>query len=535
MSLLEVKNLTVSLTNKQSKKAEKTLVDAISFDIEPSEVLALVGESGSGKSLSANALMRLLANNMSLDAHTLMLDGVDLLSLSEQQMNAVRGAKAAMIFQEPQSALNPVQTLGKQLKEVLKLHRPKEKPEFKAIMLQLLEEVGLDDAEARLAMYPHQLSGGQKQRLMIAMALAAEPKLLIADEPTTALDVTTQKQILDLLLALKEKRHLSILFITHDMSVVAYMADKVAVMKEGKIIETQAVQAFFKQPKEDYSRALLSSKSIKPNSQESTASLLLEVKDLSISYKSSNRLLLPDDFTEVVSQASFSINKGETLALVGESGSGKTTIGRALINLIEQQSGQIIYKGQNLQGLSRKQWLDYRKQIQIIFQDPFSSMNPRLTVREIIQEGMKSLLPAMHKSELTDRIERLIVKVGLQTAHLNRFPHEFSGGQRQRIAIARALVLEPELLICDEPTSALDVSTRQQILELLQSLQKDMELSYLFITHDLNLVGQFAHKVAVMQSGKLIEQGSSTEVLQTPTHSYTQKLISSSLPLMPKA
>lgn len=536
MSLLSVKNLSVSLRNKDSNQTDKMLVDSISFEVEASQVFALVGESGSGKSLTANALMRLLSHNMSLNADTLKLDKLDVLSLSERQMNQVRGAHVAMIFQEPQSALNPVKTLGQQLKEVLKLHRAKEKAQFKQIMLQLLEEVGLEDGEAKLGMYPHQLSGGQKQRLMIAMALAGEPKLLIADEPTTALDVTTQKQILDLLLKLKHKRGLSILFITHDMSVVAYIADVVAVMQSGKLIETQTVHEFFKQPKEAYSKALLSSgdvPSIVPEKNDETP--LLKVKALSIGYQKAKRLFLPSVSTQVVNNVSFSINKGETFALVGESGSGKTTIGRALINLIEHQSGQIIYKGECLDELSRSQWQEYRKQIQIIFQDPFSSMNPRLTVGEIIQEGMKALMPKMRKKERLERVVNLMLKVGLKQEHLKRFPHEFSGGQRQRIAIARALVLEPELLICDEPTSALDASTRHQILALLQQLQQEMGLAYLFITHDLNLVSQFAHRVAVMQHGQLVEQGASRQVLDNPTNEYTQKLVASSLPLTPNA
>lgn len=534
MSVLSVRHLSVKLKAKRGSVApSKTLVDGISFDIQPSQVLALVGESGSGKSLSANGIMRLLAPNMQMSAQTLTLGKLDLLSLSEKQMNQIRGAHIAMIFQEPQSALNPVKTVGQQLKEALKLHKPESTAHFKPMMLKLLEEVGLNECEAKLGMYPHQLSGGQKQRLMIAMALAGEPELLIADEPTTALDVTTQKQILDLLLTLKQTRQLSILFITHDMSVVAYMADQVAVMQAGKIIETQAVHDFFNAPKHRYSQSLLASKTLSYSDLDRSLSseVILEVKNLIVSYQTSSRSWFDRAQKPVVCDVSFKLNKGETLALVGESGSGKTTIGRAIIDLINRQSGQIIYAGKNLSELSAKQWRDYRKCIQIVFQDPFSSMNPRLTIKEILEEGIKSLLPQMNKSERSQTMNEFISKVGLSTDHLNRFAHEFSGGQRQRIAIARALVLKPQLLICDEPTSALDVATRHQILTLLQDLQKEMGLSYLFITHDLNLVAQFADKVAVMEKGKLVEQGTSSDVLNTPAHGYTQKLIGSALPL----
>lgn len=529
MGLLEVHNLHIQLRQKQTLIP---LVKALNLSINEAEVLALVGESGSGKSLSANALMRLLPQNMSLSADGLWLNQKNLLSLSERQMNQVRGRLMAMIFQEPQSALNPVKTLGQQLAEVLHLHQSKAAKAVKQRMLTLLNEVGLDEAEHRLKQYPHQLSGGQKQRLMIAMALAGEPKLLIADEPTTALDVTTQKQILDLLLELKVKRKLSILFITHDMSVVKYMADKVAVMHNGQIIEQQSANDFFAHPQQDYSLSLLQAhKRNLVSTEVKQATPVLQVKHLQVSYQRQARMFLPSQKVLAVADVSFEIYQGETFALVGESGSGKTTIGRAIIHLIKQQSGEVFFAGKPLQGLSRSQWRGYRRQIQIIFQDPFSSMNPKLTIGEIIGEGMQALLPQMSHAQRLAKMQTLLEKVGLDAAHLDRFAHEFSGGQRQRIAIARALALEPKLLICDEPTSALDVATRQQILNLLHELQQELGLAYLFITHDLNLVANFAHRVGVMQQGKLVEQGSSEQVLHSPSHSYTQTLLASALPL----
>ena len=523
--LLHVENL-------QIKAGNTPLVDGISFSISAGEVFALVGESGSGKSLTSLAIMRLLADGLDITDGDVRLGNDSLFALTEVQMNAVRGRRIAMVFQEPQSSLNPVHTIGRQIGEVLALHRGKA---LREDIVALLEEVGIPDADARINWYPHQLSGGQKQRVMIAMALACEPELLIADEPTTALDVTIQKQILELLNELRRSRDLAVLLITHDMGVVAEMADRIAVMRHGHILEQAERSEFFVRPEHEYSRQLIHSLP-QPDDYltETEHTPLLEVTDVKVWFPEKRGVLQRVvGHTKAVDGVSLKIGRGETLALVGESGSGKSTVGRAILRLEDTESGSIYFDGTRVDSLSRRAFAPYRKRIQVIFQDPFSSMNPRMTVREIIEEGMLSLgLGGSGESRL-QRIETLLKRVGLDASHLHRYPHEFSGGQRQRIAIARAIAVEPELIICDEPTSALDVSIRGQVLSLLQELQQEMGLSYLFITHDLSIIPHLAHRVAVMRNGKLVEQGNTYSLMSDPQHEYTQHLLAA-VPRIPE-
>ncbi|MEQ3632544.1 MULTISPECIES: ABC transporter ATP-binding protein [Thalassolituus] len=534
-TLLQVQNLSVSV-------GQQCLVDGVSFHIDAGEVFALVGESGSGKSVTSLAIMRLLSDGLHIASGDVHLVGQSLFTLTEAQMNGVRGRRIAMVFQEPQSSLNPVHTIGRQIGEVLTLHRKRSGAELKQDVIALLEEVGIPDAEQRASWYPHQLSGGQKQRVMIAMALACEPELLIADEPTTALDVTIQKQILNLLNELRKKRQLGILLITHDMGVVAEMADRIAVMRHGQLLEQAPRDEFFNSPKHEYSRQLIHSL---PRQDSFRAAInkeqtpLLEMTNVCVWFAQRKGVLQRiAGYTKAVDGISLTIGHGETLALVGESGSGKSTAGRAILRLTPTTSGEVLFNGLRIDQLHESEFIDLRKRIQVIFQDPFSSMNPRMTVREIIEEGMISLNVGGNdgkwsKSEREQEIRRILQRVGLEAEHLDRFPHEFSGGQRQRIAIARAIAVKPQLIICDEPTSALDVSIRGQVLQLLQELQQEMGLSYLFITHDLSIIPHIAHRVAVMKDGKIVEQGSTEAVMQNPQHEYTQQLLSA-VPMIPE-
>lgn len=533
MALLSVHNLSIELpvssqsSRRYSDAVPVCLVKNISFDIQPGQIVALVGESGSGKSLTALALLRLLPDNLRISGGRVTLNGDELFHRTEQQMNAVRGRQAAMIFQEPQSALNPVQTLEQQIGEVIRLHQATSRLETRRQVLALLEEVGIPDPEQRLSWYPHQLSGGQKQRVVIAIALACKPELLVADEPTTALDVTVQKQILRLLDRLRRERGLAVLLITHDMGVVADMADRVAVMRRGEILEYRDKLAFFEQPEHAYSRHLihsLPSQVYRPDQHASGP--LLKVEGIRVWFPQRAGILQRvSGYTRAVDDVSLRIGRGETLALVGESGSGKSTVGRAILGLEALHSGQVLFDGERIDTLSSNQLRPWRKRIQVIFQDPFSSMNPRKTIRDILSEGMVSLGLVANATEPEEKLIALLERVGLAAEHLDRYPHEFSGGQRQRIAIARAIAVEPDLIICDEPTSALDVSIRGQVLELLLELQRELGLSYLFITHDLSIIPHLAHRVAVMKGGVLVEQGTTEAIMTQPQQSYTQDLL----------
>jgi peptide/nickel transport system ATP-binding protein len=521
-SLLAVEKLSVQLTD------ERKLVDDVSFSMQKGEVFALVGESGSGKSLTALALMRLLPGNMQLSGRVSLAES-DLLSLSEAQMRQVRGGRIGMIFQEPMTALNPLMRVGDQVAEVLQLQTLLRGSEQRQRVIELMEEVGIPDADERYNWYPHQLSGGQKQRIMIAMALAGEPELLIADEPTTALDVTIQAQVLDLLLSLQQKRGLTILFITHDMGLVAQLAHRVGVMYKGKLIEVLPIEQFFKSAHHPYTRRLIAN--ALPVTEFRTpltdSETVLSTEDLTVSFAGRRKgwLLRKQPDTIAVNGIDLHVNKGETLALVGESGCGKTTLAQALLKLVPAK-GRITFLNHALVGMSEREMRPLRKHLQVVFQDPYGAFNPRMTVGKLIREGMDSLnVGEVHQRDA--RVAELLKLVGLEAEHAHRYPHEFSGGQRQRIGIARALAVEPSLIICDEPTSALDVTVRGQILTLLDELQQRMGVSYLFITHDLSIVPRIAHRVAVMQAGKIVETGSTEQVLTAPKEAYTQRLLAS--------
>lgn len=528
------------------KVGQQSLIDDISFEIQSGEIFALVGESGSGKSLTSLAVMRLLPEALDVVSGQIVLNQQNLFELPEHQMQRVRGKQVAMIFQEPMTSLNPVMKVGEQVAEVLRVHLGVSSKQARAKVVALFEEVGIPDAQARYDWYPHQLSGGQKQRVMIAMALACEPDLLIADEPTTALDVTIQAQVLDLLKQIRDARGLSILFITHDMGVVNEMADRVAVMKQGQIVEQAEKSHFFESPQHAYTQKLLQDAipkhDYRPKKQSQT---LLQLNDLKVHFPIKKGLFQRTvGFVKAVDGVSLTIPKGQTLALVGESGSGKSTIGQAILKLVDATAGEVLYQNSSaaesdtieLTGLSEKQMKPLRKKVQVIFQDPFSALNPRMTISEIIREGMTSLQVGPKERAAQDqRIEELLLQVGLLAEHKHRYPHEFSGGQRQRIGIARALAVEPELIICDEPTSALDVSVRAQVLALLDDLQQKYQMSYLFITHDLSIIPAIAHQVAVMQSGKIVEQGEVKAVMATPQHEYTRKLLNSAPELVRKS
>jgi peptide/nickel transport system ATP-binding protein len=524
MSILSVKDLSL-------KVGDTRLLKSISFEIEKGEIFALIGESGSGKSLTSLAIMRLLPEAISINSGDIKLNGDSLFSIPEFSMQKIRGRSIAMIFQEPMSALNPVMTIGEQVAEVIALHLDLDSKAIKDKVVELFEEVALKEPRERYNWYPHQFSGGQKQRVMIAMALACEPELLIADEPTTALDVTIQAQVLRLLKEIQKKRSLSILFITHDMGVVAQMADRIAVMRHGEILEEAKSDIFFRTPKHPYTQALLRDAMGSKESREGTADTkpLLEVKDLKVHFPIKKGLFQRTvGYVKAVDGVSFFIPRGQTLALVGESGSGKSTIGQAILRLVDSTDGSVLFDKVNISEMSQKKLLPYRRKIQIVFQDPYSALNPRMTVGEIIREGMVSLRIGSKDKNIQDsRIKELLVKVGMEAIHMERYPHEFSGGQRQRIGIARALAVEPSLIICDEPTSALDVSVRSQVLKLLKELQDESGLSYLFITHDLSIISTVADRVAVMKDGRIVEQGDVDEVMKNPQNAYTKKLLNS--------
>jgi len=528
-NILNIKNLTLTTDNKK-------LLSAVNFNIKQGEIFALVGESGSGKSLTSLAIMRLLSESISVDSGDIEFKGESLFSLPEYKMQKIRGKSIAMIFQEPMSALNPVMTVGEQVAEVIYIHLKLKKNQIKGKVISLFSEVGLLDCEQRYDWYPHQFSGGQKQRVMIAMALACEPDLLIADEPTTALDVTIQAQVLKLLKEIQKKRSLSILFITHDIAIVSQMADRIAVMKSGCILEQASKKEFFLNPKHKYTQKLL--KDALSGSRDKIETVqtdkIVEVDKLKVYFPIKKGLFKRTvDYVKAVDNVNFSIDRGKTLALVGESGSGKSTIGKAILSLEKLTSGKILFENKNISNLTERELKPYRQKIQVVFQDPFSALNPRMTIGNIIREGMLSLKiePTDYK-EQNNYIKDLLLKVELDKEHFYRYPHEFSGGQRQRIGIARALAVRPQLIVCDEPTSALDVSVRAQVLKLFKKLQDEDNISYLFITHDLSIVPIVADEVAVMKDGKIVEQGSIDDVMNNPQHAYTKKLLKSA-PRMP--
>jgi peptide/nickel transport system ATP-binding protein len=574
-------------------------VDGVDLEIEKGECFALVGESGCGKSMTALSILRLLPDVGRIAGGSVRLGSIDLLALPEAAMRAVRGRRAAMIFQEPATALNPVLTVGRQVAEVIERHTSLRGARLRRRTLELLQAVGIPEAERRVGEYAFQLSGGLRQRVMIAGALAVDPEVLIADEPTTALDVTIQAQILELLSKLQRERGMALLLITHDLGIVAQMADRVAVMYAGEIVEVAPRDAFFRAPQHPYSQKLFAAL---PSAAQRAGPLaqiagqvpplwgefsgcrftercdyafercrreapkllavdpghrarchlreggragpraaaggapdtrtarearpLLEVKDLKVHFPIRRGVLRRTvGHVKAVDGVSLAVGEGRTLALVGESGSGKTTVGKAILQLIAPTAGSVRYAGEELTGLARAALKPHRARMQIVFQDPYASLNPRMRVADILAEGMRSLGVGASEAERWRRIDAILEQVGLPAGAKRRYPHEFSGGQRQRIAIARALAVEPRLMVCDEPTSALDVSVQAQILNLLRSLQERLGLAYLFITHNLAVVEYLAHEVAVMTEGRIVEQGTAEQVLRAPRHEYTRALL----------
>jgi len=501
----------------------------VSFRLKKGQTIALVGESGSGKSVTARAVMKLLSKRARLSGDTqIFYAGKDMAKLSDLEMRRLRGNRLTMIFQEPMSSLNPVYTVGSQIAEVLRLHKKMGKKEAHSRAIELLREVQIPDPESRVNQYPHQLSGGQRQRVMIAMALANNPDVLIADEPTTALDVTVQAEILNLIKALKEKTGMAVILITHDLTVVRKFADHVYVMQHGEVREEGPTEQVFSNPQNAYTKRLLGSEPKgRANSLEGKPETVLEGRNIRVTYTLRKGGAFRGSYHDLhaVDGLSLSLKRGETLALVGESGSGKTTFGQALLRLNKLSAGEVEFLGNRLDGLDRAGMKPYRQRMQVVFQDPFASLNPRMSVRQIIEEGLVVNRIGRNGADRLERVRQALRDAGLPDDILNRFPHEFSGGQRQRLAIARAIALEPEFILLDEPTSALDLSVQAQIIELLRTLQRDKGLSYLFISHDLKVVRALSHRVIVMQNGQIVEQGPVADVLENPQTDYTRRLV----------
>ncbi|NQZ30475.1 MAG: ABC transporter ATP-binding protein [Oceanospirillaceae bacterium] len=524
--ILSVVDLSVSLPPRADRPFA---VENVSFDVYPGEILCIVGESGSGKSMSSNAVMGLLPKpHVKVSSGQILFEGQDLASISDKQMQRIRGSKIGMIFQEPMTALNPVMKVNKQLEEVFNSHHLKlSRKEVKVKIIEMLDDVGLPDPTIIGDSYPFELSGGQRQRVMIAMALALQPKLLIADEPTTALDVTTQAQILKLVAQLQEKRNMGVIFITHDFGVVAEIADRVIVMKLGKIVEQGTAEQVLNRPEHPYTKKLIAtvpSLSAKKKAPV-TSDVVVSVRNLFKTYGSHKKSFFGKvgRVVHAAKDVNLEIRKGETLGLVGESGSGKSTVGRCIIRLHDSDSGVIDFQGQDILSLSQSQMMPLRQHIQMIFQDPYASLNPRRKIGDIITEG-----PTIHgvsKAESWKKAEELLEIVGLDKYALKRYPHEFSGGQRQRIGIARALAMSPKLLIADEAVSALDVSVQAQVLELLDEIKTKMDLAMLFVTHDLRVAAQVCDKIAVMKLGEIVEYGPTYDVFTNPQHEYTKSLL----------
>ena len=551
--LLNVESLNISF---YKNSVEKQIINNISFEIQPNEIVAVVGESGSGKSISSLALMGLLPKGISkITSGSILFDDKDLIGLSEKEFQAIRGKEVAMIFQEPMSSLNPSMRCGKQVEEILNQHSKLSSSEVKTEVLNLFEKVKLPNPERICKAYPHEISGGQKQRVMIAMAIACKPKLLIADEPTTALDVTVQKEILELLKIIQQETKMSILFISHDLSLVSELADKVLVMYQGAIVEQGKTETIFNTPKHNYTKALIGarpstgfrlkqlptisdfmsdnvSKTIisdadrkNHHKQLYSQTPLLEVIDVEKTYISKTAWFKKDNAFKAVDGVSFKVYPGETMGLVGESGCGKSTLGNTILQLDKATSGQILYKGKDITNISASDMRMLRKDIQIIFQDPFASLNPRLSVGNAIMEPMKVHNIGVSDTERREKVLAILEKVGLDASAFNRYPHEFSGGQRQRIGIARTIALEPQLIVCDESVSALDISVQAQVLNLLNNLKEQFGFTYIFISHDLAVVKYMADQLLVMNKGKIEELNDADKIYESPEKEYTKKLI----------
>ena len=527
MSLLEVKDLNVSF--RQDGKLTHA-VRGVSFTLERGQTVALVGESGSGKSVTALSTVSLLGDSAQV-AGSVTYDGQQMIGADDALLRKVRGNDISFIFQEPMTSLNPLHTLERQLSESLALHQGVVGDAARARIIELLEKVGIRDAESRLGAYPHQLSGGQRQRVMIAMALANKPDVLIADEPTTALDVTIQAQILDLLAELKRTEDMGLLFITHDLGIVRRIADKVCVMKGGEIVEQGPTAEIFANPQHDYTRKLLAARAVgKPAPVPAEAKELIRTDHLKVWFPIQRGFLKRTvGHVKAVNDATISVRAGETLGIVGESGSGKTTLALAIMRLIASEGG-ITFDGEDVRGWSTSKLRALRKDMQIVFQDPFGSLSPRMTCEQIIAEGLgvHGVAPGQDKRQM---VAEIMAEVGLDPATMHRYPHEFSGGQRQRIAIARAMILRPKLLVLDEPTSALDMTVQVQIVDLLRALQVKYGLAYLFISHDLNVVRAMSHKMIVMKQGDVVEAGEAQELFANPQTDYARTLLAAALDL----
>ncbi|EJG1181624.1 ABC transporter ATP-binding protein [Vibrio parahaemolyticus] len=529
-TILSVNNLSVSFTTNDG------IVDAVknvSFELQAGETLSIVGESGSGKSVSTNALMKLLPDNAIVHPDSsIMFEGESILDKTERQMQRIRGDRIGMIFQEPMTSLNPYMRVGIQVAEAMMCHRSVNQRKAKERVLELFDLVHLPNPQQAYDKYPHEFSGGQLQRIMIAMALINEPDILIADEPTTALDVTVQAEVLLLIKEIQAKMGMAILFITHDLGVVKHFADRVLVMCKGEVVEEGITEHLFSEPQHEYTKMLINSipKGSKTPVDEK-ASELLNAEDIRVKFLVTPHFIASkNEYFEAVKGISLQLKQGETLGIVGESGSGKSTLGRALIGLLPS-TGEIEFKGQNMASLSDKERFDLKKDVQMVFQDPYGSLSPRMTIGEIITEGLTVHQPYLNKKERMQKARDVLREVRLDPASINRYPHEFSGGQRQRIAIARALILEPSFILLDEPTSALDRSVQLTVIDLLKDLQKKHNIGYLFISHDLSVVKALSDRVLVMQKGEVMEQGSAQEIFHHPKSEYTRKLIDASFDL----
>jgi len=521
--LLEVRNLSVSF---RQGGADHLAVDRVSFSLAKGRTLALVGESGSGKSVTALSIVRLLgATSASYPSGEVVFNGADLLRAQEPALRNVRGNQITMVFQEPMSSLNPLHTILQQISEILELHGLRNSQRIRERVIDLLDEVGIPDPASRLNAYPHQLSGGQRQRVMIAMALANRPALLIADEPTTALDVTVQAQILKLLKDLQSRIGMAMLFITHDLGIVRKIADDVCVMQKGRIVEAGPVENVFSNPQHAYTKTLLAAepKGQAPRS-DPMAQTIISAKDVRVWFPIKRGFFRHTiGHIKAVDGVSINVREGQTLGVVGESGSGKTTLGLALLRLIRSQ-GPIVFMGQAIEGLDSNAMRALRRNMQIVFQDPFGSLSPRMSIAEIIAEGLEVQKPLLSYYERREIVAQALIDTGLDPAAMDRYPHEFSGGQRQRIAIARAMALEPKFIVLDEPTSALDMSVQAQIVDLLRNLQQKKKLAYMFISHDLKVVRALASDIIVMRQGRVVEQGIAADVFTAPRNEYTRAL-----------
>ncbi|MGN7742358.1 ABC transporter ATP-binding protein [Pseudomonas sp. 22526] len=520
-NLIEIRDLNVAFGTQK-------VVRDLCLDIRPGECLALVGESGSGKSVTAHSILQLLPDCDTHSSGSIRYRGQELLGAEPRTLQKLRGDRIAMIFQEPMTSLNPLHSIEKQIGETLLLHKGLGGRAAQARILELLRLVGIQKPEERLKAYPHQLSGGQRQRVMIAMALACEPELLIADEPTTALDVTVQRKILLLLKSLQQRLGMSLLLISHDLNLVRSIAQRVCVMKAGQIVEQAPCETLFSAPQHPYSRVLLNAEPEGEALPRDEREVVLQVDDLNVQFQIGGGLFRRKQYLRAVDGISLSLQRGKTLGIVGESGSGKSTLGQAILRLLDSE-GSIRFQGEALDGLNQKQLRPWRKQMQVVFQDPFGSLSPRMSVQQIISEGLE-----VHSHSTAQQCEQQVIQaleeVGLDPASRHRYPHEFSGGQRQRIAIARALVLKPALILLDEPTSALDRTVQKQVVALLRQLQERHGLTYLFISHDLAVVRALAHDMIVIKDGKVVERGPSHEVFEAPQHPYTQELLAAAHP-----